>query len=229
MKLVKEKSKPQTEKYTTLLYGAAKTGKTHFAAGIESAYFFAFEEGQNFQSVYKSSPKTWDDVRSLVADAISSSHDRRVFVWDTITRGLLLCEKYICKKHEVDTIDRLGFGKGFKLVREEFVDVCNALSKAGFSNLFIAHDKQKSRKDKDGNEETYMGVNLSDSYSKEVEAYCDFIFYAYVNTQGERLMKTKPGRKWTAGDRTGGLPDALPLDYKVFQQELAKVLEGGKK
>ena len=58
--------------------------------------------------------------------------------------------------------------------------------------------------------------------------YCDTVPRkdAAGNVTIERVMRTKPNPTYEAGDRTGRLPEMLPLDYDAFVKAFTSAAPG---
>ena len=82
----------------------------------------------------------------------------------------------------------------------------------------------------EGRSGTYTKVTptLPDGARKALLGFVDII--AYVDVEAEksqegvvsyrRVVRTKPSMHYEAGDRTGKLPEVLPLDYAAFANSL---------
>jgi AAA domain len=75
---------------------------------------------------------------------------------------------------------------------------------------------------------TKVTPSLPDGARKILLGLVDIVIYADLEPerQGEattyrRVLRTKPAKHYEAGDRTGRLPETLPLDYAAFAIALA--------
>jgi hypothetical protein len=217
MILPKTKTIKKTEfrKCNSLLYALPKCGKSTFASKIPNALFLATEEGHNHLEVFKVNITKWEDIYALTKELQKPGHGFTTLVIDIVDWLYKHCEHYICNKFEVFHPSDLAYGKGFSLVKDEFVRVMNGLSQMGFGMIFISHAKEREMKKKNMSF-TYMDTTLSGASSQLICGLCDYIFYAYIDDKGQRLMRTKPTPYINAGDRSGKLPDILSFDYEQF-------------
>jgi hypothetical protein len=225
MQLPKVKTTKKTEfrRQNTLLYGLPKVGKSTFASQIPGALFLATEEGHNHLEVFKVNITKWEDVLALGNELQKPGHGFTTLVIDIVDWLYKHCEHYICTKFEVFHPSDLAYGKGFSLVKDEFVRVLNRLNQIGFGMIFISHAKEREMKKKNMSF-TYMDTTLSGSSSQLICGLCDYILYAYIDEKGQRVMRTKPTTYINAGDRSGKLPEILPFNYLDFSNEFAKTV-----
>jgi len=47
---------------------------------------------------------------------------------------------------------------------------------------------------------------------------CDIILYVHQDDTDDRFIRTKPTKNINAGDRTGRLPEIMPLDFKLIKE-----------
>ena len=52
----------------------------------------------------------------------------QTLVIDTIAWAERFCAEYICKRHDKDSIEAFGYGKGYVLIKEEFGRLLDLLS-----------------------------------------------------------------------------------------------------
>jgi len=223
MKLPSTKSKPTSDihEYTFLIYGAPKSGKTTFCSNFDKALFIATEPGHKFQEIYKLDPQGWSDVREI-AKQLLQQRDKKQFktiVFDTADNAYKMAETYICKKEGITHMSDLSFGKGYGLVKNEFMGVVSALTQAGYGIIFISHAETRDLEEK-SIKRSYTDTTLSGSARKVISGLCDFIFYCYIDNEGNRKFATKGNPNLNAGDRSGKLPEIMDLDYKQLLKQL---------
>ena len=128
------------------IYGGAKTGKTTTACQFEKPLLLAFEPGYNLIDGIKAVPVTsWldmkDYVKQLRKEEVRAVYD--TIILDTAPLMWGLCEKFIKAQKDIEDLTDLGFGKGYRAVRDEFQDVINSLGQMGYTLIFISHAEKK--------------------------------------------------------------------------------------
>lgn len=126
-------------------------------------------------------------------------------------------------EEEFEVLHDLDHGKGWAFVKNEWHRVLTRLASLPYGLILISHavDKQvKTRTE----EYTKVQPSLPDRARGVVLGLVDMILYCdAVSRKGkdgqlvvERVIRTKPSPAYEAGDRTGRLPEMLPLDFDAF-------------
>jgi hypothetical protein len=220
-----EKSRPTIDlsKQTILVYGAPKIGKSSFASRFPEALFFECEPGLSQLEVFKLPTYTWDDFLSACKLVASGEHRFKTIVIDTADNAFKFCSEYVCGKHNIEYEGDMGHGKGWALVKNEWHRVLTRLASLPYGLVLISHAQDKTIETRTG-EYTKTQPSLPDRARNVVLGLVDMILYcdavprkdAAGNVTVERVMRTKPHPTYEAGDRTGRLPDILPLEYDAF-------------
>ena len=221
MILPTEKTKPATEftKFNTLIHGLPGTGKTTFASTIgDNVIIAALERGYLNLSVYAVDITSWESFKDFCRSLKGSAF--KTIAIDTTDILYNLCSKDVCKKNGwADPADG-EYGKGFNAVKSEFMGVLNAVNMAGYSLVFISHSKEREAKTANGAEIKTMATSMSPSIELVVSAMVDFCFFLYADSNGVRHIRTNKSPHYLAKDRSGKLPDKMPLDFKLIQKYL---------
>jgi hypothetical protein len=101
------------------------------------------------------------------------------------------------------------------MVRREFKRIIDALLGSGLGVVFITHTKQMEREDR-GVKRMFIDSSLPSGGRGYVNGASDFIFYCFRDSKGARLMRTKANENFQGGDRSGLLPEVMPLDYDLM-------------
>lgn len=223
LELPKEKSKidKSLNSQNYLIYGPPKVGKTTLASNFPNTIFAATEAGHKHVEIFKVDCNDWDTVRNLGAALANSDHQFKTLVIDIADYFFKHCQDWVCKKNGVQAPADLPYGKGFSLVKDEFIRVVNRFNQIGISLVFISHAKEREMKSKTATW-TFMGTTMPGTAENVVSGMCDIILYCYTNSEGQRVMRTKGTQYILAGDRTKpGLPEIMPLDFNELRKHLA--------
>lgn len=225
MELPKQKSKPVNDlkKYIIQIYGEPKVGKSTFASKFPNALFIATEPGHKFLSVFGGDKihQTWDDIRDTVRRLCAENHQFETVIIDTTDNAIKMCKRYIKKREGIKHESDLQWGKGWSFVKEEFESVVGALANRGFGLVFISHIKETTRTHR-GVDRSFIDNSLDNAGKLFINGLSDFIFYAFMDDDQNRLLRTKANLNVNAGDRSGILPEIIPMDYDVLKNELQK-------
>jgi len=230
-----ERSQRMTDlaKQTILLYAAPKSGKSTFASHFPSALFLECEPGLNHLEVFKVPTYTWDDFLAACGLVAQGNHAFKTVVIDTVDNAFKLCSDHVCKKHGIEYEGDMAHGKAWALVKNEWHRVLTRLASLPYGLVLISHAMDKTVETRTG-EYTKTQPSLPDRARGVVLGLVDMILYcdtvphkdAAGNVTVERIIRTKPHPSYEAGDRTGRLPEILPLDYDAFAKAFTAVAPG---
>lgn len=214
--------------YTILLYGQSKAGKTTFCAHAEDALFLATEPGLNALEVYQVPITSWEAMTQACGEIAEGKHAFRTIVIDTIDNAYKMCAEYVCQKRKVEHESELEYGKGYALVNNEFQRVLTKLGNLPYGLILISHSQNITMDTRTG-KITRVVPTLPEKARKLVVGLVDIILYADLepgkDAEGkpatQRILRTKPHLHYDAGDRTGRLPEALPMHYPMFVEAFA--------
>ncbi len=205
---------------TILMYGRPKVGKSTWASHADGALFLATEPGLNHVEVFQVPVSNWEEVLVACKDLAAGGHGFSTVVIDTVGNAHQMCMDYVCAKNGWAHPADAGYGKGWTAVGNEWKRVLTKLAALPYGLIMVAHDKPLT------DERTgavKMIPALSGSAREAVVALADLVLYAEterIKVDGEvterRVVRTKPTTGYEAGDRTGRLPDPLPLDWSAF-------------
>ena len=181
------------------------------------------EPGLNHLEVFKVPTYKWEDFLEACKLIAKGDHNFKTLVIDTVDNAFKMCSDYVCSKHGIDYEGDLGHGKGWALVKNEWHRVLTRLASLPYGLILISHALDKTIETRTG-EYTKTQPSLPDRARNVVLGLVDIILYgdsvsrkdAAGNVIIDRVLRTKPHPTYEAGDRTGRLPDVLPLDYGAF-------------
>ncbi len=208
---------------TTLIYGPPKIGKSTFASMFPDALFLECEPGLSELSVYKVPTYSWEDLLAACKLVAAGEHAFKTIVIDTIDNAFKFCSDHVCAKHSIEYEGDLPHGKGWAFVKNEWHRVLTRLASLPYGVVLISHSVDKRVETRTG-EYTKTQPSLPDRARHVVLGLVDMILFCDTQSRKdesgqvsvERVIRTKPHPTYEAGDRTGRLPDMLPLDYAAF-------------
>jgi len=219
------KTPPKTDMadISVLLYSQPKLGKSTWCSHADGALFLATEAGLNHLDTYQVPIASWDDLLNACAEIAKGEHPFRTVIIDTIDNAYRYCVEYVCRQLSITHESEAPYGRAYGMIANEFTRVLTKLSLLPYGLYIVSHAKQESVETRTG---TLIRTvpTLPEKARKIVLGLVDLILYLdlepmrdeHGDTQYRRVIRTKPTTTYEAGDRTGRLPDTLPLDYQVF-------------
>lgn len=182
-----ERSTPSTKlgKYTMLIYGEKKIGKTTLAAEFPDAVFLFFEPGGKGLSVYASEIDNWGDALAALK-LLRKNKTFKTIVVDTADLAYKLCERWVCAKEGIDDPGDLPYGKGWNAVHNEFERWITGLAKCGKGLIVTSHAIGKDVDQADGQTINCMQPTMSNQARKVIDGMVDI--WAYYGYAGRRRV-----------------------------------------
>lgn len=216
------------------IFGKEKSGKTSTAVLWPKPLLCAFEKGYNaLVGVYAADIDTWatfkDICRQLKKPEAKEMYE--TIIIDTTGIAFSMCEDYIKQQHGVSEIGEIPWGRGFKLLREEFEKTFRELSKLGYAIVFIAHSKTKltDTTDKEGNRLEQISPNLPPACAEAVNGLVDVIAYLGVeydeNRNATRWLYLRETPTIFAGSRYRAIVPKIPLSYSGLVKAVSDAME----
>lgn len=221
-----------------MLYGVHGVGKSTFGAMAETPVFITTEEGTNdidcdrFPLANK-----YADVLGALSALYSEDHGYQTVVIDSLDWLERLIWAEVCAKRGVETIEDIGYAKGYIFALTQWREVLAGLdalrTERGMQVVLIAHAAiEKFANPETDTYDRYV-PRLQKQASALIQEWCDEVLFAtyrvHTKTQsegfdrkrtqgigtGERILRTTERPAHVAKNRLN-LPDELPLDYRIF-------------
>jgi len=230
-------------KATTLIFGPIKIGKTTIANQWPGVWFLATEAGQTWIQTHE--PTIIDDwphflqicgwIAKTRPKKFGDGKPLRTLVVDTVDLLFKMCFDSVCDELGISSPTELDYGAGWQAIGDEFSRVITKLTKLPYGLIFISHTKVKTIKSRarkvDRIEPDIMATGM-----RVISAVADIILYCSVKETAilgadgeptgtiteERIIRCQPESNIIAGDRTGRLPDEIPMSYKELVKYFPK-------
>ena len=210
---------------TVLVYAAPKFGKSTWASQAPDALFLATEPGLNHLASYQLPISSWEEMLEACALIAKGSHGYRTIVIDTIDNAYQFCENYVCRNQGFAHPSDAGYGKGWSMVKAEFLRVLTKLANLPYGLIMTSHAKTKEVKTPTGPVPrmvpTLTGGAL-DVAAGLADAYIFGDFEEVTNPETgeilcERVARTKASSGWEAGERTGLMVPVIPFSWPALE------------
>jgi len=242
MELIRGRT-PRPQK--VMLYASHGEGKSTWASQAPGAGFVQTEDGLSFIDCVKTPLcKSMADVLEGI-EIFNQDSDTRWIVIDSIDWAQNLVWQDLVKRHNWESIETPGYGKGFTLALEEMQKLLTVLDGSiacGKNIILIGHAHVRAVNNP--GEESYdrWEPKLHKLVNPVVQEWCDHVLFATRKTmvkkedQGfgksrkiatgssETVLKCTPKPTHEAKNRAG-LPDELPFSFAAFRDALASKLQ----
>jgi len=234
MPLPVEKRKPSVDlwNYTILLYGESKIGKSTLLSQIPNVLFLNTGGGLEAIECFEQPITTWEEFLQTGKDIIEGKHEFKVIAIDTVDRLAKYCTNYMMKKLDITHPQDLGYGKGYDLIKDEFMRPFMKLSLSSYGLIIISHAVATEIQTRTAKITKFIPSMQPFMYNIIAPVCGIILYYDTAETeQGEtRILRTRVSEKWIAGDRTGKLEaygdiKMLPLPINNWDR-IQQIFEG---
>ena len=230
-------------KYTMLLYGREKIGKTTALASFPGAIFFCTEPGSKGLEIYEynhedGGVKNWEIFRSGVRALVANPGKFKTVIIDTVDRAYDHCLDWVCEHKGIeypgqDNAGKEDFGKSWRAVKQEFMEQIHALSQAGMGICLTSHATETEFKTRSGEKFARIQPSMSGQARKVIEAMVDMFFYCEYMRSPEgansRVVICQGDETIWAGARetvAEDFPAFLPLQKRDWFEVLQSAFNG---
>ena len=224
-----------------VIYGPEGVGKSTLAAGLPAPLFLDTEEGTQHLDVDRVPVATIDDMhatcRALYREAKAGSLPYRTVVIDTGDRLWDMCAAKVLIDNKVESIEAIGYGKGYAQASELFVTLLNILDNlrsVGLHIVVVCHSRVETISPPDTEAYTMYTVkvnapakqaaNAKDKLREWADAVLFVNFVTTITDSGKakggtrRVIYAEHRATWEAKNRHG-----LPAQMDMTPDALASI------
>ena len=230
-------------------YGPEGVGKSTLASQTPEPVFLDTEGGTHHLDVVRiDSASTWEQITAAVAALARGAHEFKTLVIDTADWLEKRLIEHLCRKHNKDSIEDFGYGKGWVILGEEFAKFLGSLDDLlakGMHVLFLAHSQVRKFEapDQAGSYDRFE-LKLSKQVAPLLKEWADVVLFGNFVTRvaekdngkhrgvggKERVLFANHTAAFDAKNRHG-LPDKLPFTVEalapVFPDCGSQIADGG--
>lgn len=221
-----------------LLFGVEGIGKTTLAAQFPAPIFIDVEG-----STVKMKPQparmpeagNYTEIKRQLKQILDFKHNYQTLVIDSVGVLERWIEEFVCASENITSIESMGYGKGYKLVEEEFAKLLDFLDRLinerHMNILLIAHSVTRQATEP-GSPTAFdrYEVNLGKKSGPLIKQWADAVLFANYKTvviEGkgknahavggkERVLYCNHTAVIDAKNRFG-LPDSVPMNIAALK------------
>lgn len=180
--LVPEEPEADFNRYSVLIHGEKKIGKTTLALQGGKVLLIQFDPAQRAYRRIETLCKTWLDF-TVVLKALEVAAKAGKFPYDRVVIDgadiwANLNQIYICEKLAIDDPGDLEYGKGWSAVRKNFESAVNRFLALPCGRWFICHSSWQEVKKRDGTAEVKLlpslGKRAEEILNGKVDLWCAY-------------------------------------------------------
>ena len=180
-----------------------------------------------FDGIPRYFPEKYQDVLEILDALATQPNEYKTVVVDTLDAVQKMLFDYIAMKNSKQTIEDIGYGKGYKFAALEIPNLLahfEKLQKRGVSVLMLCHAGIKTFANPEGENYDHYVPMLFESIATQIKQYADFTLFATYKVgvdakKGvggkERVIYTEHCAAYDAKSRCE-MPEQIPLDAHTF-------------
>lgn len=224
--------------YKMGIYGEPAVGKSVFSLGWPNPFFICTDENYEYLKPFGAKEQnhiqvtSWEEFKNFVKTAKLDSFD--TIVIDLIEDLYQWADAEYCRRNKIDDLGDLGYGKGYKIVRNDFTYYILKIINLKKNVILLSH--QESSQDKNNRGIQYTSYSPSSYIPKKcwemINGKLRFFFRAHMEEEQEgeevvkkRLLSVRPKAhefQINRGLNVDSLPDDIDLTYDAFVELFGK-------
>lgn len=223
----KRRTIDQASRKKVWLYGAPFSGKTTIADSFPDPIMLNTDGNLNsFTAPYieiketlegRTPIKPWDNLKGAI-DALQKGSDYKTIVVDLVEDCYEHCRRWCYEKYGFNHESDAGFGKGYDIIRNEFLTVFKKLLTLNYNIVLISHeDTSKDITRKSGDKITSIKPNINDKIANKLAGMVDIV--ARVVADGDsRTLQFKSDDVVFGGGRLKLAHTVIPCTYEALDE-----------
>ena len=224
------------KKIKMLLYGAPGVGKSVFASKFPKPFFITTDGNYEWLEDFGAKEEDHQQVNSWT-EFLKFVHNNKFDGYDTIVIDLIedlfkWCESEFCTKNKIDYVGDLGYGKGYRITKDDFFVEMSKLIGLPKHIIFLSHETSQIVKDKRGVENTlyYPSKLLPESLRDQLEGRLRYVLRAKFEDElvGDKFIQRRTltlasdSNEFSIirGVNMDDLRKTIDLDFDQFIKEL---------
>jgi phage nucleotide-binding protein len=179
----------------------------------------------SYEGRLKKEKPAWEVFLEVVTELEKKDNSFKRVAIDLVEDLYEHCRLYIYKKLGIDHEQDAGFGKGWDMVRTEFLSAMKRLKNLGYQVIFISKELTSEITLKNGNKITTIKPNLNDKVANVLAGIVDLTVRAYMDGE-ERYLQLEKKENVFGGGRFNFKVPVVKLDKDEFIKALKDAQEG---
>lgn len=169
----------------------------------------------------------WDVFLDVVAELEKRQNNFKRIAIDLVEDLYEHCRLYIYNKLGIEHEQDAGYGKGWDMVRTEFLTTIKRLKNIGYQIIYISKEITQEITLKSGSKITTFRPNINDKVANVLAGTVDLTIRAYMDGE-QRFLQSEKKETVFGGGRFSFKVDKIPLNKDAFLEALKDAQENVK-
>ncbi len=161
----------------------------------------------------------WDVFKSVVTELEKKESNFKRIALDLVEDLYEHCRLYTYDKLGIAHEQDAGFGKGWDMVRTEFLSTIKRLKNLGYQIIYISKEMSTEISLKSGSKLTTVKPNINDRVANVLTGTVDMTVRSFME-DNERFLQLAKKENVFGGHRYNFKVDIIPLEKEAFLQAL---------
>lgn len=177
-----------------------------------------------FEGRIKKEQKAWEIFKEVILELEKKENDFKRVCIDLVEDLYEHCRLYVYDKYGWEHESDGGYGKGYDLVKTEFLSTMKRLKALGYQIIYISKEAVSEVTLKNGNKLTSYKPNIGDKVANVLAGTVDLTIRAYMKGE-ERVIQLAKDENIFGGGRFNFKVKTCKLDMKDFTEALVGAQE----
>jgi hypothetical protein len=220
------------------IYGDSYIGKSTFVDSFEDVIFgntdgnvdtytspfVQLKEVVTYTGRLKNTKMTWKTFIEFIEELEKKQNTFKIVAIDLIEDLYEQCRLYIYNREKITHEQDAGFGKGWDLVRTEFLTNIKRLKNLGYRIIFISKEVVETVTSRSGQKTTTYKPNMNDKVANIITGLVDLTVRAYIDND-KHLLQLQKQDDIFGGGRFNFKQKNINLDKVEFEKALKESQE----
>lgn len=162
----------------------------------------------------------WEVFKETIEELEKKDNDFKSISLDLLEDTREMCRVYMYDKLGIQHESDSGFGKGYDVIRTEYLTVMKRFFNMDYDNILACshEDVTKSLTKKSGEQITRIAPNLQEALATKIAGMVDLVGRIVVDDEATRTISFKADNVIFGGGRLGVTGQEIPLDYDALMK-----------
>ena len=223
----------QTKKRKIWIYGAAFSGKTTMLDSAPNPLnlntdgniqfvtmpYIPIRDEVTVEGRITKRKYAWEVFKDTLTELEKKQNDFQTIIVDLLEDTRESCRLYMYQKLEISHESDSGYGKGWDIVKTEYLSTIRRLFNLDYENIIVVshEDISKDITKKNGSNITRIMPNIQESIANKVAGMVDIVARVIVEDDGSRTLNFKSNEVIFGGGRLKGITKTtIPLSWDAL-------------
>lgn len=171
--------------------------------------------------------EAWEVFKGAIEELEKKQNVFKTIIIDLVEDVYEYCRTYIYQREKIQHEADAGYGKGYDMVRTEFLSTMKRFFNLDYENLIIiSHENTTNSITKlNGTQVTKTIPNINEKIAYKLAGMVDIVARVQINDDGKRTLNFSQDEVIFGGGRIKNTISSIPLEWQEVEKLYKKILE----